>query len=654
MTVLWAELRYGIDTYPLLYALWGIVALSWLYALARLMGYLAKRRPVRRADQALQRLGRMLVDSIGQLPIWRVRLAGLMHLGLFGGSALLLVAFVASHFLWPRGQPWQKATWVHTVNDLGMVLVLLGLIIAAWRRQVRRQLPAGGTEIALWGLLMAGNLLALLSYALLVATAQPEWRAQAWVSNALAGLLMPLGKGTLRAMYGWSWALLHGLVWAGALLTPWVKWRHILLTPLSLFSRRRAPLGRMDALSLEGEGPYGAQCPQDLTWKEAVDLVSCTRCGRCTRACPAHMAGRTLDPLALMEAVQPAGGKRPLAEQVGVGVLWDCTTCMACEDVCPVGISPLSLVMDLRRERVLDAARFPSPLQNVLRGLEQQGNSWNLPRLEREHWISSLGLPILAEGESCEVLLWLGCMGRYDQRARKTVGALVRLLRGAQVAVATLGRDEDCCGDPARRTGNEYLWRKLAERNGESLRARRFERLVSLCPHCINTMANEYGDLGLSLPAVHATTYLEELLDAGRLPLRSAPAQTLRLTYHDPCYLGRGNGIYSPARKLISALPGVQLAELGQHGREALCCGGGGGQMWLGSEGQPHLEAARVQEVLRSGSAVCATACPYCATMLSDGLANLQADIAVCDVVELLADHLALDVISGRTDAIGA
>jgi Fe-S oxidoreductase len=312
------------------------------------------------------------------------------------------------------------------------------------------------------------------------------------------------------------------------------------------------------------------------------------------------------------------------------------------------------MVVDLRRERILDAADVPATLSRLLRGLEQQGNPWGLARAERARWVASLGLPTLAEGESCEVLLWLGCMGSYDERARQTVLALVRLLRSAGVSVATLGAEEGCCGDPARRSGNEYLWHKLAEQNVATLGTRRFTRLVSLCPHCVNTLRNEYVELGLALPAVHATVYLDELLVAGRLRLEAPPQEPLRLTYHDPCYLGRGNGFYAAPRRLLAALPHAQLVELRQHGRAALCCGGGGGQMWLGDEGLAHLEIPRAQEVLRSGSAVCATACPYCTAMLTNGLAEAQPPVAVRDVVELLADCLPQNPAAATRGDIGA
>ena len=436
--------------------------------------------------------------------------------------------------------------------------------------------------------------------------------------------------------------MLHAWLWAAAVILPWCKWRHVLLAPLSLLTRRDPHLAGIDPLDLDGEEPWGARRPEDLTWKERLDLEACTRCGRCTRACIARQAGRNLDPLRLVERLQESHGTEPLSEQVGESVLWDCTTCMACDDICPVGISPLSVILDLRRERVLDAASYPRSLQQVFSGLGRRGNPWGLPREERLTWVESLGLRVVAPGESCDVLLWLGCMGAYDEGARSGVRALVRVLNNAGVDLGTLGADEGCCGDPARRVGNEALWREVAEANLVALSARNIGRIVSLCPHCTNALAHEYVDLGGWPHAIHATVLLWELLREGRLPLQSMALRgdRQRVTYHDPCYLGRGNGNYRAARALISSLPNVELVEMPHHKRDAICCGAGGGQMWLDEPGKPPLTGVRASEVAEAGVKVCATACPYCASILSDAFAGAGHRIEVRDVVELIADAL--------------
>ena len=636
------ELEYSITTYPGLYALWFVPLASWTFAIMRIGWRLAHARPVSRTRHFGGRLWCMLRDSLVQIPIWRLRLGGIMHLSLFWGGVLLLSGFVLSHYLAPRGVAWRKSGWIHLLNDLGVSLFLAGLGIAAWRRHVRRQVPAGVEDVALWAFLVVGVLLAWLSNALVVAVVDPRWGGLVHLSSALGSTLERLSLSTRRSLYGWSWSVFHAWLWGVAVIGPWCKWRHVLLAPLSLLTRRSAPLAHMDDLDLGREEPWGARRLVDLTWKERLDLEACTRCGRCTRVCPAHEAGRSLDPLELIERLQGGHGRGPLSEQVGESALWNCTTCMACDDVCPVGISPLSMILDLRRERVLDAAAFPRSLHRVFSGLERRGNPWGSPQGGRLSWVESLGLRVVGPGEGCDVLVWLGCMGAYDEGAKKAVRALVRVLDCAGVDLGTLGSDEGCCGDAARRVGNERLWREAARANIDALSARDIRRIVSLCPHCVNSLVNEYVDLGARLNATHATTLLSELLREGRLSLRSEEREGHRelVTYHDPCYLGRGIGAYQAARALIRALPWVELVEMPHRERDAVCCGAGGGQMWLEEPGKAPLANVRAREVAEVQVAVCATACPYCASMLSDSLAGAGDGTAVRDVVELIADAL--------------
>lgn len=652
-----AEMRYSIATYPWLYALWAAVALSWLVAGGIGLARLARARPRIKVKGAPGASGRRLLrDGLAQVAIWRKPLAGAMHLGLFLGGTILLVAFVASHFWAPRGDAWNKHTWIHTVEDWAVLLMLVGVALAGWRRHAKHELAASAEDVLLWVMVLLAVLLTLIGNVLVVAMADPDWKRRAFLSLALARPMADAPAVTLRGLYGCVWSALHVLVWGMAIAFPWCKWRHVLLAPLSLATARPAPLAAMSALSLEGDGPYGARTLRDLTRKERLDLAACTRCTRCTLACPAHGAGRKLDPMALLEAIGGAR-KSPLLEGYDEVVLWDCTTCMACDEVCPVGISPLSLILDLRRERVLDAAAFPHSLQETFVSMERRGNPWHLPRGGRHAAADELGLRVLPPGDECEVLLWLGCMGAYDAASRPAVRALVRLLRAAGVDVAVLGADESCCGDTARRGGNERLWRELAAANIEALGARRFERIISLCPHGVNTLANEYPCLENSAlyRAQHASAYLAELLREGRLTLSAEDEAnvSIRVAYHDPCYLGRGIGGYAAPRDLIATLPGVKLVELAHHGRDSLCCGAGGGQMWLDTPNQALLAAPRANEIMTAEVDACVTACPYCATMLSDqlradaGASNRNGSdtpvsaVVVRDLVELLAEAIA-------------
>ncbi len=648
---MWTEIIYSSGVYPLLYLLWGAVGVYWLLLAGLGVRALVRSRPGRPLDRPGRRALEAVGEALAQRGTWRSRLGGAMHLAIMGGWLLIVIGFVVTHYLAPRGQPWQASGLVHALLDAAAVLGLVGLLVAGWRRHLRRDVPAAPLDTGLWALLLVTLLAGIAAQGLLVAIAVPVWRRAAPVSRMLGGILSGAPETTLRAAYGWAWSVVHAGLLGMAILLPLPKWRHVLHAPLALLTRPK-PLGRLTPLDLDGPEPYGALRPEDRTRKERLDAWACTRCGRCSAACPATEAGRALDPLAIVGALEAARGGAPLAIQAGEGALWDCTTCLACAEVCPVGISPRDMIVDLRRERVLDAAAMPAPLADVYRNLDRRGNPWG--QTEEGAVAGSLGLPVLGEGEACEVLVWMGCMGRHDPRAQAALRALVAVLRHTGVQAATLGGAERCCGDAARRTGNEYLWGTLAEGTADTLRARQFERLVSLCPHCVHQFAHEYGDLGVDLPAQHATAYLAELVRDGRLALPPATgpdAAERRVTYHDPCYLARALGEVQAARELLAWVPGAALEELPRHGRETRCCGAGGGQMWLPGESAP-LEADRVAEVAASGAwaagGALATACPYCATMLGDGLTPSGEGQRVYDVVELVAAALGVSEGQGQ------
>lgn len=635
-----AELRYSIATYPILYGLWAAVLLAWLSIGLRGLGILRRAPRTGPRRYASRRLWRALGDSLVQRPIWRLRAAGAMHTALFWGSLLVVASSVGTHLVVPRGEPWRHSHAWHALGDGGLGLVIVGLVLAVWRRSARHQLPSALEDVLLWAwaaLLVATT---LFSNALLIDVANPPWARSAILSGAVARLLAWVPPTVQRTLYGWSWSLLHALLVGAALILPFSKWRHLVLAPMSLLARREMPLAVLEAVDLETDQAIGLATRRDLKADELVQMYACTRCGRCTRSCPANTAGGALDPMQLLEQLRGSMGDghhpQGAATHLGDKALWECTTCMACDDACPVGISPMRLLVNIRRERVLEAASFPAPLRSLFDNLERHGNPWGLPNGERAAMAEAMGLPVLAPGGETDVLLWLGCMAAHDARGKQAVKALARLLEAGGVRAATLGKEEACCGDPLRRAGSEYLWRERAQANLRVLGARRFGQLVSLCPHCVNALGNEYAELGGPIAATHATQFVSSLLRSGRLALATPSGEPRRVTFHDPCYLGRGAGQYQAARELLAAIPGVQFVEMPRHGRDALCCGGGGGRMWLDSPQEERLSAQRADEAARTAP-VCTTACPFCATMLASDPRAIAAGLQVSDVVQLLA-----------------
>jgi Fe-S oxidoreductase len=440
-------------------------------------------------------------------------------------------------------------------------------------------------------------------------------------------------------------------------------------SPMNMYLRdRERPKGSMKPMPnlMETElESFGAVKIEDFTWKQLLDTDACTVCGRCTSVCPAHATGKPLDPREIvlktgevMAATAPGGPVSPpigvdpeitvsansLFERITAEEIWSCTSCKACDEICPVNIEILDKILDMRRYLSLMESNFPAELGNAYRSMENQGNPWGMSQGERGDWAKGLDVTIVDPGEpiTAEYLYWVGCAGSFDDKNKKVTQAMAKLLGRAGIDVAILGPSEMCTGDPARRSGNEYLFQMLAMPNIEMLDGMGVKKIITQCPHCFNTLKNEYPQLGGNYEVIHHSELLEQLIASGRLDVRDASLEE-RVTYHDSCYLGRHNDVYLAPRKVIGSLKGVEIVEMPRNGTKGMCCGAGGARMWMEESIGTKVNDERAREALSTGATRVATACPFCYIMLDDGVkaAGVEDDqVKVADIAIHVLDAL--------------
>ncbi|HEV8725123.1 MAG TPA: (Fe-S)-binding protein [Candidatus Binatia bacterium] len=475
------------------------------------------------------------------------------------------------------------------------------------------------------------------------------------VGSFLAALFIGTDHGTL--------AILNHFFWWGALGSillfipyfPRSKHIHIFLAPIKLALKKNQP-GVLQPMDFEKEEVFGAAKLEDFTWPRLLDSYACIMCNRCQDVCPATNTGKALSPAAILineryelNKIFPAfsagqESPRPLLDfALNEEATWACTTCNACIEVCPVGNEQMLHIIDVRRERVLAAAEFPKGLQNTFNHMERAGNPWGMPAGERLAWAKGLpfAVPTLEERPDPQVLYWVGCAVAFDPRAQKIARSMAELLHAAEIEWAVLGKDEKCTGDTARRTGNEYLFAQMAQENIAVLNEIKPKTIITTCPHCFHTIANEYPQFGGNYVVKHHTEFIEELIRAGKLKL-SAKANG-SVTFHDPCYLGRHNGIFDQPRALIRST-GAKLTEPKRHRSNSFCCGAGGGQFWKEEEkGTERVATNRYRELKQTGAKTVATGCPFCMRMITEETAKEEPETAmeVLDVAEIVAKSLA-------------
>jgi Fe-S oxidoreductase len=657
-------------------AAFGIVLAGSLIGFFLSCRHLLKTIRIGRKDDRFQNIGarlkKVLVVAFGQSRLLREPLAGILHFFIFWGFVILLSAVLEAIIegVFPKFTLECLGPWFPPLAALQEILGLLVLIsaliaMARWHFFPPRRYfgPEIGQHVRLDATVILCLILAIVcsmfganASRMMTSGSAPAAR---FVSLQLASLCPDrAAAGLWYGIFWWS----HLLLVLGFLnYLPHSKHLHILTSIPNVFFASLEPRGRLSRLEFEDESAekFGASDVADLTWKQLFDGYTCTDCGRCTAACPANLTGKPLSPRKIMmnirartaelapallsglEAEKPDVVDHVLLDNfIAPEELWACTTCRACMEECPVMIEHVPAIVDMRRYLVLTESRFPPELTTTFRNLENNFAPWAFPHESRADWAKGLEVRTMEQaGGAVDVLYWVGCAGAYDKRYEKVSRAVVKLLNAAGVNFGILGTEEKCTGDPARRAGNEYLAQMLMTENIATLNQYKFSRILTTCPHCFNTLKNEYSQFGGSYDVVHHTEFFGSLLRAGRLRIRSDMSGTA--TFHDSCYLGRYNSIYDAPRVLLEST-GVRLEEMPRSRDKGLCCGAGGARMFMEETVGRRVNIERTEEALALHPQTIATSCPFCLTMITDGVKAKEAEDStrVRDVAEVLADAL--------------
>jgi Fe-S oxidoreductase len=622
--------------------------------------------------QRLRALGR---EVLMQQRLLRWRAAGLAHAATFWGFVVLLLTVIEA-----SGDLFSPTFAIPGIGHNGAVgfledffacAVLAALsafsvirVASSPRRKQRASRFFASHTKAAWAVLalIAGVVVTLLLYrAAETNTGDFPYDSWAFASHGLGRALRPLGANANAALASAFVDLNVVAISALLVFLVYSKHLHTVLAPLNVaFSRQPRALGPLASTpsmapeDLNEDAAFGAGRIEQLSRKQLLDLATCTECGRCQSQCPAWLTGKPLSPkLVVMDlrdelfasaprllggkpAPQPGRALVPLV--ISSDALWACTTCGACVEQCPVDIAHVDTIVDMRRHQVMMESEFPSEAATMLRNIEARGDPWGLGGPKRLEWAAGLSfeVPVVADGApiEAEYLFWVGCAGAFDDRARQTTRALARLLHAAGVSFAVLGPRESCTGDPARRLGNEFLYQEQARKNLANLGASGVRKVITACPHCFNTLANEYRDLGGRLEVAHHSQVLAQLLAAQRI---SPGRLEATVAYHDPCYLGRHNRVFDAPRSVVGSVAGARQVEMGRCRERSFCCGAGGARMWMEERVGKRVNEERADEALSTGAGVLATACPFCLIMLDDAVkSRARQDVSVLDIAQLL------------------
>ncbi len=621
------------------------------------------------------------------------RYAGIMHLFIFWGFVVLFLGTLTVLLQADLVGPYLGVNFLQgpfyvayklTLNLFGLLFVV-GLLMAAFRRylQAPAKFRVGVTDdaVVLWTLLALGLTGFLLQSERLAASPDPYGPIH-WVSYPLSLALAGLGKSTLGVIHAVTWWFHMVTAMLVLAYLPFSKLFHLFGSPVSLFTRSFQAKGALAPIAnIEEQEGFGAGKLGDFSWKQLLSVDACMRCARCLDYCPTYNTGKPLKPRQLVQEVAGLMARQggiltgigarlpaevgvrgqewtpdvettvatlgPAAQLIGDVVseeeIWDCTTCGACMEQCPVAIEHVPLIVEMRRHLVLEQSKLPRELAAAFTSLEKRGNPYQISASSRTEWAAGLEVPEIGDVEDpagLEFLYWVGCSSAYDARNQKVAKALVKVLKTAGVKFAILGKEESCCGDPARRGGNEYLYQILARQNVDLMNGYGVRRIVTGCAHCFNTLKNEYSQFGGSYAVVHHSQLIRDLIRTGRVRLDGA-VKGQAMTYHDPCYLGRYNDEYDAPREVLKQ-PSGELVEMERRRERGFCCGAGGAHAFMDERRGTRISHDRVKEAMSTGAEVVVAACPFCVMMLEDGIRALDAEerFRVRDLAEIVAAAL--------------
>jgi Fe-S oxidoreductase len=491
---------------------------------------------------------------------------------------------------------------------------------------------------------------------------------------ALGGAPAGLGHTLLPPISGWlsnlfvgnpsldGWHI--GFLWAHWLtvvlvliLIPYTRYIHIIASVFNGILRNPQRMGTLKSIDLEKAESFGAAKIDSLSWKQNLDLYSCVVCGNCQELCPAYATGKPLNPKKVIQDLKKQllkvgpvilkakakGGEAPADINVTLAgnivtedEIWACTTCGACDNVCPVWVDHIDKLVDLRRNLILEQSAMPDTAKVALESIEKRGHPWRGTTMTRTDWTQGLNIKTMSENANVDILFWVGCTEALENRSVRIAQAFARVMQQAGINFGILGTEESCCGDPARRLGNEYLFQMQAQRNIEVLKGYNVKKIVAACPHCYNTLKNEYPQFGGNFEVIHHTEFIGNLIKEGKLQINKGGYG--KITYHDSCYLGRHNEIYQPPRQVLKSLPDIKLVEMENNKKRGFCCGGGGGQMWLEERIGTRISENRMDQIIATRADTVATACPYCLQMFDDAIKAKQVEVKVKDIAEIIAE----------------
>ncbi len=556
--------------------------------------------------------------------------------------------------------------WAVWVMDFMAVFIFIGAVWGIIRRYIFRPDRLKGEQTVEAMVILLSVVAHPVTYAFEIATKISLGHApaglghtmlppvSAWISH-----LFTAGPGTGNWYLGFLWAHWFTVLFVMVII-PYTRYLHIIAAIFNGILRQK-PRGVLKPIDLEKAESFGVATIDQLTWKQNLDLYSCVVCGNCQELCPANNSGKKLNPKKVIQDLKnhllkvgpelvaakakgepaPANPNIPLAENVILlDEIWACTTCGACDTVCPVWVDHIDKIVDLRRNLVMEQSVIPETAEGALKSIEARGHPWRGTTLSRTDWAEGLGLKTLADDQNVDLLFWVGCTEALEERSTRVARAVARLLKLAGVNFGILGAEESCCGEPARRLGNEYLFQMQAEKNIEILKNYGVKRIVTACPHGYNILKNEYPQFGGNFEVIHHTELISQLLKEGRLKIAKGRGELV--TYHDACYLGRYNDIYQPPRQIIKAIPGIRLREMERNRKRGFCCGGGGGHMWLEEREGNRINEMRTEQAMETKAQTVVTACPFCLQMFDDGIKAKAAEeqLKVMDIAELVAAQI--------------